>query len=325
MPFEMTITRVQQGAGELALSGRIVEGAYFGPELVRVPNAAGEDVELWVSHHSMTGKLAWPVEPSHDVTLTLSVRPPRGLKVDTRRRVVGLGCVLMNTKRHDITDALADPRFWAVVLGRHLQSDEGEEEPEEAFFGLTHDVLTAYHEEVFHRRYHQGTWPFVRLPVDRTRSIELEFAASVERQQRFWVGVGEERTLCGYDSGHFSLPAFRLEEVAWLLEQPGFAPRAGALLLLSGCFVNEATAELRRLVTPLLEAVPGASRARVPEMAAAFVEGRVVDGLAWTRDPERGWVNNWVYSQRNPQSRLSVLGEGDFEIIDEFFGGGTAR
>lgn len=326
MPFEMTIKRVEQGKGEIALSGRIVEGAYFGPELVRVPVARGPDVELWVSHHSMTGMLAWPVEPSHDVTLTLSVRlPPEGLQVDSSRRLVGLGCVLMNSRRHDITDALADPRFWAVVLGRHLQSDEDEDDPEERFFGLDADVLEAYHEEVFHQRYHQGVWPFVRVAVDSARFVEMEFAASVEHQQRFWVGRGEERALAGYDSGHFSLPAFRVEEVAWLLGQPGFTPRVAALLLLSGCFTKEATAELRQLVTPLFEAVPGAIRARVPDMAAAFMEGRVVGGLEWKRDAGRGWINNWIYSQRNPASRLSVLGQGDFELIERFFGDGPAR
>jgi hypothetical protein len=36
-------------------------------------------------------------------------------------------------------------------------------------------------------------------------------------------------------------------------------------------------------------------------------------------DPIRGWVNNGRYGQRNPNGAMSVLADGDFSFIRDFF------
>ena len=45
----------------------------------------------------------------------------------------------------------------------------------------------------------------------------------------------------------------------------------------------------------------------------------VVSELKWEYTEDRGWTNNWRYSQRNPSSGMSILGLDDYRLIREFF------
>jgi hypothetical protein len=37
------------------------------------------------------------------------------------------------------------------------------------------------------------------------------------------------------------------------------------------------------------------------------------------KDPDLGWINNGVYSQRNPKREMSLLERQDFQFIQWFF------
>jgi hypothetical protein len=67
--------------------------------------------------------------------------------------------------------------------------------------------------------------------------VEHEFSAGVEYQFRSWIGGPGDAApvLMGYESGHFSLPAFRLEEIDALLCDPGLKSPSVVLLLWLSC------------------------------------------------------------------------------------------
>jgi len=46
----------------------------------------------------------------------------------------------------------------------------------------------------------------------------------------------------------------------------------------------------------------------------------MVPNAKWERRPHFGWCSNWQYSQRNPESPMSVLAEAEFGFIDQFWG-----
>jgi hypothetical protein len=54
-------------------------------------------------------------------------------------------------------------------------------------------------------------------------------------------------------------------------------------------------------------------------MARALLQRIGVDGPTWVNDPAHGWINNWAYSQRNPESHLCTLNQRDSEYIRQFF------
>lgn len=325
MPFKLAISKVEYGRDEIALTGRIIQGGYAGPELVSVWATSGEEVRAVVTHHSMSGDLEWPVSPNRAVDLTISIRrpPAPSFRVDQTQPAVGLGCVVAAPERVDVTHALSEPMFWAALLGMHLGSDELETETEEEYFGINSTALNEYYEANVHAAFHRGTWPFVRIPLgaDGQRSLEIELAAGVEYQHRFWLGGAAvvSPVLLGYHSGHFSLPAFREEEIRWLLGVLGPAPeRRVVLLLLTGCYIA-ATPEWVETCTDLCRQIPGVKKDKAEGMARALLDNIVVEGLKWTYGDDFGWINNWPYSQRNPSSSLSILGKQDYESIRTFF------
>jgi sucrose-6-phosphate hydrolase SacC (GH32 family) len=54
-------------------------------------------------------------------------------------------------------------------------------------------------------------------------------------------------------------------------------------------------------------------------MAANVVENLVTPEAMWEHRTGIGWCSNWDYSQRNPESFMSVLSEADFRFIELFF------
>lgn len=54
-------------------------------------------------------------------------------------------------------------------------------------------------------------------------------------------------------------------------------------------------------------------------MTKALAKANVGTDVLWEHDAQRGGINDGKYSQRNPQSRLSVLTADDFEYIQTFF------
>ena len=126
--------------------------------------------------------------------------------------------------------------------------------------------------------------------------------------------------LLGYYSGHFSTPAFRVEEIYRLAEHWRGTPFVHLPLLLATVTYapveDDALASFLRQTTSGLPGIEGdATRELIEGMARMML----VPQIEWRRDPELGWSNNWLYSQRNPESSMSILGPADFEFIERFF------
>jgi hypothetical protein len=199
-----------------------------------------------------------------------------------------------------------------------LHFTEEVDDPGAEWLGVQVDAANEWYESHVERYILAGRWPYVRVSLPGSRYVELEMAGGVEYQDRFWIGQvsGSRRVLMGYHSGHFSLPAFRANEVAGIAADTEYA--ASNLLWLSAAYL-EAGADPTSLAESLVARVPGLLPGKEAAMSRAVLESLAVEGLSWTLDPERGWINNGKYSQRNPESRLSVLTLADFSYIRESF------
>ena len=323
MPFKLKISSVEYCGSEIAVSGRLVAGAYAGPEAVIIRGQDGTSITAPVTHHSLYLPKDWPVLPSHDTILTLSIdAPTSAFRVDESQPVIGRGTVFENSNRTDISHVLSDRVFWAMQLSLSLGSEDVEE-PNEAYFGVSTDEINNYYRELIDSKFGAGVWPYIRLPLDEARFAELEFAASIEYQDRFWIGDTRvsRRVLLGYHSGHFSLPAFRFEEILWFHDVLGRSPttRAATALLMSACYLQDPPSRAGELATELFSQLPGVKPGVAASMAKVFLENLTVPELRWEQNYRLSWINNWIYSQRNPKSTMSVLNQEDFDFIEKFF------
>lgn len=323
MPFRLRISGVEYCDGEIAISGKLADGSYAGPEAVVVHGQGGDSITTAVIHHSLQYPTEWPVLPTHEKTiLTISIKAPSPtFRVDESKPIVGQGVLFINQKREDISEILSDPVFLATQLTMSLESDDVE--PNVRYFGVSTAKVNHCYEEMFERRFESGVWPFIRIRLNDCRSIELEYAASIEYQTRFWIEDQRtsHRVLLGYHSGHFSLPAFRFEEIAWLDRCLHQSPvRAAAILLLmTGCYLQHADGMPTELIADRLSQLHAVQPKALDAMRNAFLDSLVVPELGWRREEKLGWTNNWRYSQRNPQSTMSVLRPEDFAAIGGFF------
>lgn len=323
MPFKLQIASVKYCDAEIAISGRLVEGAYAGPEAIVIHGQDGTSVVAIVTHHSLYLPQDWPVLPSHDTVLNLFINAPTSVfRVDESQPLIGRGTIFENANKVDISQVLSDPIFWAMQLNERLISEDVEE-PSEAYFGVSTDEINRYYYEHLNSRFNAGVWPYIRLPLNETKFVELEFAASIEYQERFWIGNLQvpHRVLLGYHSGHFSLPAFRFEEILWFYDVLECLPtiRVATVLLMSACYVEDPSDRLLQLAMELFSQLPGVKSGIVRSMATAFLENLTVTDVRWEHNSDFGWLNNWRYSQRNPKSTMSVLNRDDFAFISEYF------
>jgi hypothetical protein len=316
MPFTFEALETIPDGNELVLRGRVVSGAYFGPESAVVRSADGEEISTHIHSHRMEYPEGWPVLPEHGQTvLVLRIPlPAREIKITA---LIGQGVVDSATERLDISHVLGEPEFWAMQLDLHCMSEEVEE-PGLEWLGVNQQEAADWYETQIQAPINRGIWPYIRVLLPSFRYIELEMAGGIEYQDRIWIGNldGDQRVLLGYHSGHFSLPALRLEEVSYLAELTH--GEAANLLWLSAAYLENGADPLA-LATRLASGVPGLLKGKDAVMARALLQRIGVDGLTWVNDPARGWINNSAHSQRNPESHLCTLKQKDFEYIRQFF------
>ena len=317
MPFEIKIASVDQKADEIAVTGRVVSGAYSGPERVTLTTSDGQTLHSVVTHHSLFGVREWPLVANHEGQVTLHVAAPKErLKFDKKEPLVGVGFLWEYDKRLDVSSLLSDPRFWAFHLHSSLQSDDVEE-PDRMYFDLSEEDVSGFHDHEIHEHFHSGIWPFARIALPDSRYIEVEFAADAEYQNRFWIGGKADRVLLGYDSGHFSLPAVRLAEVRALARAA--KPSWHALLMIAGCDTAGYAPLEVELIEQLLGQLPGFRKDLAGPAAVSILERRSLKESKWTEDPALGWINDSRYSQRNPSGPMTILSHEQLRYIRSFF------
>jgi hypothetical protein len=94
--------------------------------------------------------------------------------------------------------------------------------------------------------------------------------------------------------------------------------RAAPLLLLRGAFLTAADKPPKDAIRTWLELVPALPPESIPDILADLVKN-VVPEVQWRNDPALGWINNGMYSQRNPKRETSLLEKHDFQFIQWFF------
>jgi hypothetical protein len=278
-----------------------------------------DDIEPWVDReHPRLARYGRSLHPAR----TLHRRASGSIAIDANSPLQGLGNVALRQDSTDLSAALSNPLFWGNFSTLYMVSDSTER-PYEEFLGLSQNEVNSYYNDVLSPLMRSVAWPIFPLEIDGDRYVEIEWASGAEFQERAWIGSREtgRRALLGYNSGHFSLPGLRPSELAWILErlENAKAHPASGLLLVPMCYLPKPDAQLTERLTSLCARVPGARVELAGTMAANMVEYRVVPKVNWERRVGFGWCNSSVYSQRNPQSPMSVLSEAGFEFVDQFF------
>jgi hypothetical protein len=313
----MRVLSVRQNGPALSISGQLVEGTYMGPEAVQLCDQNGRWAHSIITQHSIETPKDWPVITGDGSTLVFSVAMPSSeFKLDRSQLVVGQGAVTHNSNRVNISATLDDPAFWAIWMPLHLES-ERLPEPSLAW-GLTDKAANAAYSERFQSLWDSGVWPFVRFELPERRYVEIEYAAGIEQQNRVWIGAADgPRVLLGYDSGHFSFPSMRIEEVLSLAERMDCHP-AAPLLLLAGSYLIENEPFPSDAASRWLRRSPG-FQDRYLDAVLKELAQNVALGLKWESTEKLGWINNGRYGQRNPASTMSIISDKDFRFIGEFF------
>jgi len=185
--------------------------------------------------------------------------------------------------------------------------------------GVNRDIADELFSRFFLCHWEEGIWPFVRLGLDESRYLEIEFAeVEMEAQDGVWIGTEDgPRVLLGYYSSHFSFPTLRMAELLTIANQMKGHP-AAPVLLLRGAYLAADEKAPKDAISRWLQHVPGIKPEYVPDVLADLVKN-VVPELRWRNDSKLGWINDSVYSQRNPESTMSVLQRPDFQFIKRFF------
>lgn len=317
MPFEMQVSDVTYGDGEMNLVGRLVSGVYSGPETLAITGQDGSQWTTQISSHGMEGdNLDWPVRPEHNTRLRLTIcRPDEPFELDLDTPVVGRGTVgPVSEDRVDASDQLMTSAFWGMMLDG-LQDEEGEHQAH--WLETTSEAVNSCWED-FMRHVEHGSPVFLRLPLVDDLYLEFEFAAEGEHQIRYWLGDDGQRVLMGYQSGHFSLPAFRFVEIAAIAKHLSPELRPAAVLLLPGSYSTSHSAEMREPILSWVQSVPFA-KAHAEKITDTLLEQSVVEDAYWQHDTKLGWTASWMYSQRKPKGNWSVLSDDDFAFIQGFF------
>jgi hypothetical protein len=324
MSFRLQIDNVENLGGETCIRGRLIEGAYFGPQSIRVKDSTGKSRTATILSHELINPQDWPVTADHGTQLVLHIAkssPP--FIIDAGSPVEGLGSVALRRDCIDLSRELSEPLFWGNFSTLYMVSEENDS-PYEEFLGLSQNDVNNYYTRFLAPLINSKTWPIFPLVIDRDRYVDVEWAGGAEYQDRVWIGsrVSEHRALLGYQSGHFSVPGLRPSELAWLLERIAqtTAHPASGLLLVPMCYLPEPDARLIETLANLCARIPGARVELADTMATNMVEHQVVGVNArWEWRASIGWCSTCRYSQRNPQSPLSILSEADFGFIDLFF------
>jgi len=221
--------------------------------------------------------------------------------------------ITTNPKRIDITSSLTDPSFWALQMSI---SSEGAWDVWDLTKRETDELFVRF----LKRHWEDGVWPFVRLPLDDSRYLEIEYAEveEMEEQDRVWIGSADSRrVLLGFESPSSSFPTLRIAELLMIANRLN-EHRSAPLLLLRGAYLTAADTPPKDAIRKWLQLVPGLPPERIPDMLADLVN-KVIPEVQWRKDPALGWINNGVYSQRNPKSEMSLLEKQDFQFIQWFF------
>lgn len=324
MSFRLRIEEIENLGAETRIRGRLLVGAFFGPQSIRLQDVSGKQWTAPIIGVEMSNTQGSPVTADHDAQLDFYIATPSPpLAIDINTPIESLGSVIPRRDSIDLTKELSNPLFWANFVSLHMHSEAMEDPADDFFPGLTGHDVGNYYKDFLSPLIDGETWPIFLLEIDGDRYAEIEWAGGAECQDRLWIGskASNQRALLGYFSAHHSLPGLRQSELIWLLdrlEQTSAHPASG-LLLVPMCYFPEADAKIVERLTGLCARIPEAKIELAGTMAANMVERLIDPGVTWQRRTAFGWCSTNEYSQRNPESVMSVLSEAEFRFIHQFF------
>ena len=95
MSFRLRVNSTENLGDETCIRGRLIEGAYFGLQYIRLKDKTGKERVTTILSHGMTGALNWPVTADHDTQLELYIATPEPhFVIDMSTPIEGLCSVL---------------------------------------------------------------------------------------------------------------------------------------------------------------------------------------------------------------------------------------
>jgi hypothetical protein len=328
MPFTLRIKRVESNGEAALIVGELESGCYFGPEEIAVPLIGGRSLMTVVTTMNATSLKGWPILPEHGSILTL------GLNARIKPSDIGIGELAKGRgfstpageMFRDANELLQDPRFWSTHYSEQLVDQETRQEPDELiphFFGHA-----ATQTDEFFQRYliKQKAFPRFTKRLPNQSSVEVSYMEGAEFQVRYGIcSSAEQPILLGYQSGHFSLPAFRWEEIKQIYQShlaiAGSRSAAECLLLLFPSIyvcAEDSHDEIHHVVANAWQEL-GIISTDVDGLTRNIVTSLTVGSHRWTQHPIYGWISNNSNCQRNPDSKLSALPESGWAKISLFF------
>jgi hypothetical protein len=103
MAFRLRIESIENLGGEAYIRGRLVEGAYFAPQSIRLKDTTGKVRTATILSHELINPQGWPLTAGQDTRLVLHIvksSPPFTMDVDSI--VEGMGSVILRQEFIDL-------------------------------------------------------------------------------------------------------------------------------------------------------------------------------------------------------------------------------
>src|SRR5262245_22041094 len=117
MSFTLRIDDIVDLHEETCIRGRLVTGAYSGPQAIRLTGRTGARRTARIVRHALTGAVGWPIVPDHYVRLGLYIDTPGApFFINPNSLVEGIGDVPQHNQTEQIIwlsqhGGLADREF----------------------------------------------------------------------------------------------------------------------------------------------------------------------------------------------------------------------
>src|SRR5262245_35727818 len=208
---------------------------------------------------------------------------------------------------------LAKREFWAAHYYLLLAAEERESSDlVEPLFGLPNSALEAYYFGQLVRPESDAHPLWLPLRDGYSAGVEYADCGDDGHEVRFFLSheSWDEPELLGFDSPHFALPAFRWDELvllhAALATQVDRRAPAAALLLFPAVYVTAAdmSYDVKEHLQEWWRTLTYLSPADPELLVRNVVAYRDNPDVRWRKDEKLGWINDSIYSFRNPNAHM---------------------
>ncbi|MEZ0295569.1 MAG: hypothetical protein ACAI35_03850 [Candidatus Methylacidiphilales bacterium] len=272
---------------------------------------------------SMQAKLpkGWPMLPEHDSTLSLDLVGMHLIANAKDIEVSGIahGLGISAPSDDDETchnEMFNEPCFWSAHYHEHMADEEGESDTDTLipqFFGHDSDEPNQFYVDNL-----RSGCPLFSKELPNGLSVQVVYSDVAEYQTRYSLRLPDgEKILLGYESAHFSLPAMRWEELVHIRNAHASISTARSaaeclLLLFPSVYIlaGDPVEEIRLALCQAWEELGIVQAGQIKNLTESIIRSHVYGEIQWKRHETFGWINTSMYSQRNPESRLSQMSQG---------------